>query len=148
LPVEAAEIESINRASPFGAGLRAWLKNSPGFNLNRVKAPVRLETHSRASLLGEWEWFAGLWRLGKPVELVLIPDAVHAPVKPLERLVSQQGAVDWLRFWLEGEEDSDQSKIEQYARWRELRKLQEQTNALEGSRRKKKQGASNECRSY
>lgn len=34
--------------------------------------------------------------------------------------------VDWLRFWLKGEEDSDPAKAEQYARWRKLRKIQEQ----------------------
>ena len=36
------------------------------------------------------------------------------------------GSVDWLRFWLKGEEDPDPAKVEQYARWRELRKLQEE----------------------
>ena len=45
-------------------------------------------------------------------------------VKPLERLASEQGDVDWFRFWLKGEEDPDPTKAEQYARWRELRKLQ------------------------
>jgi hypothetical protein len=33
--------------------------------------------------------------------------------------------VDWFRFWLKGEEDPDPAKVEQYARWRELRNLQE-----------------------
>jgi hypothetical protein len=44
----------------------------------------------------------------------------------LERLASEQGNVDWFRFWLKGEEDPDPSKTDQYARWHELRKLQEQ----------------------
>jgi hypothetical protein len=34
--------------------------------------------------------------------------------------------VDWFCFWLKGEEDADPSKAEQYGRWRELRKLQEE----------------------
>jgi len=29
---------------------------------------------------------------------------------------SQQGNVDWFRFWLKGEEDPDPAKAEQYAR--------------------------------
>jgi len=33
--------------------------------------------------------------------------------------------VDWMKFWLKGEEDSDPAKAEQYNRWRELRNLQE-----------------------
>ena len=76
-------------------------------------------------ILSEWEWFAGLSRLGKPVDLIYLPDGSHILVKPWERMVSQQGAVDWFRFWLKGEEDLDPAKAEQYTRWRELRKLQE-----------------------
>jgi len=33
--------------------------------------------------------------------------------------------VDWFCFWLKGEEDTDPAKVEQYVRWRELRKLQQ-----------------------
>jgi len=40
-------------------------------------------------------------------------------------MTSQQGNVDWFCFWLKGEEDPDPAKAEQYARWRELRKLQQ-----------------------
>jgi hypothetical protein len=42
-------------------------------------------------------------------------------VKPWEQLTSQQGAVDWYRFWLQGFEDPDTAKAEQYARWRQMR---------------------------
>jgi len=31
--------------------------------------------------------------------------------------------VDWMRFWLQDYEDPDMAKVEQYKRWRELRKL-------------------------
>ena len=41
--------------------------------------------------------------------------------KPLERLESQQGNVDWLRFWLQDYENSDPAKRAQYTRWRLLR---------------------------
>jgi len=41
-------------------------------------------------------------------------------------MTSQQGAVDWLSFWLKGEEDPDPAKAEQYKRWHELRKLQKE----------------------
>lgn len=124
LPSFGADAEGTNGRPPFGEGLASWLKNAAGFNLYRVKTPVRLEAHSRGSLLGEWEWFASLWRSGEPVELVLIPDATHVPAKPWERMVSQQGDVDWFCFWLKHEEDSDPAKAEQYTRWRELKKMQ------------------------
>ena len=77
-------------------------------------------------MLELWEWFSGLWRLGKAVDFIYLPDAPHLIVKPWERIVTQQGLVDWFRFWLQDYEDPDPAKAEQYARWRELRKLQEE----------------------
>jgi hypothetical protein len=44
-------------------------------------------------------------------------------------MTSQQTTVDWYCFWLKGEGDRDPAKAEQYARWRELRKLQRASEA-------------------
>ena len=44
-------------------------------------------------------------------------------------MASQGGSVDWFRFWLKGEEDLDPVKAEQYAGWRELKKMQEENGA-------------------
>jgi len=40
-------------------------------------------------------------------------------------MISQQGNVDWFRFWLNGEEDPDPAKADQHNRWHELSKLQQ-----------------------
>jgi dipeptidyl aminopeptidase/acylaminoacyl peptidase len=125
-PSVLAEDERMIGSSPFGAGLAAWVEKSPGFNLHKVQTPLRIEAPGHRSLMFEWEWFAGLTRLGKPVELIYQPDASHILEKPWERLVSQQGNVDWFCFWLKGEEDPDPAKAEQYAYWRMLRRLHEQ----------------------
>lgn len=42
-------------------------------------------------------------------------------MKPLHRLISQEMSVDWFDFWLDGHEDSDPKKQDQYVRWRQLR---------------------------
>jgi len=118
-----------NGAAPFREGLQHWFANTPSFNLDKVRTPVRELGFGQYWFEYNWEWFAGLKRLGKPVELIWLPDASHAPVKPLERMVAQQGSVDWFCFWLKGEEDPDPAKVEQYKRWRELRKLQEANDA-------------------
>ena len=73
-----------------------------------------------------FEVFTGLNRLGKAVELYYYPNEDHTPDHPKARLATMQRNLDWYRFWLKGEEDSDPTKTEQYTRWRELRKLQEQ----------------------
>lgn len=125
-PAYEFEFDGLNGGSPFGEGLSSWLKLSPGFNLHKVHTPLRIEVLGRVSLLGEWEWFAGLLRLGRPVDLIYLPDASHIIEKPWERLVSQQGNVDWFSFWLKGEEAPDPAKTEQYSYWRKLRKQQNQ----------------------
>jgi len=51
----------------------------------------------------------------------------HVLTNPAVRMASQGGSVDWFRFWLQDYEDPDPTKTEQYARWRELRKLQEES---------------------
>ena len=76
-------------------------------------------------MLGSWEWYSCLQRLEKPVDFIYLPDAAHILVRPSDRMVSQQGTLDWFRFWLQGYEDPDPVKAEQYKRWRELRKLDE-----------------------
>jgi len=51
----------------------------------------------------------------------------HILVQPAERYASQQSIVDWFDFWLNNHEEPDPAKTEQYARWRELRKLQQKS---------------------
>jgi len=121
------DTQKIYGASPFGETLKQWVEGAPSFHLDQIKTPLRVEAIGPGSILGEWEIYSSLWQQGKPVDLIYIPDGQHILQKPLERMASQQGNVDWFRFWLKGEEDSDPLKATQYARWRELRKLQEQS---------------------
>jgi dipeptidyl aminopeptidase/acylaminoacyl peptidase len=119
---QATEQEAIYGTRPFGEGLREWLIAAPGFNLDKVRTPVRIEAVSGAeSILEEWEIYAALVLQNKPVDLIYFPHGVHMLEKPLERLASQQGNVDWFRFWLKGEEDTNPAKQKQYVRWRKLR---------------------------
>jgi dipeptidyl aminopeptidase/acylaminoacyl peptidase len=119
-------IREINGAAPFGDGLATWVNRSPGFRLSKVQTPLRIMALNGSSLLAEWECFAGLSHLGRPVEMTFIKDGSHILERPWDRMVSQQGNVDWFTFWLKDEEDPDPTKAEQYKRWRELRKLQPQ----------------------
>ncbi len=116
---------AVNGGLPFGPSLASWMQNSPGFNLDKVRTAVRLEYYGWGGFLGGWQSFSGLSILKKPVDFVWLPYGTHLLVKPWERLVSQQGNVDWFDFWLQGVVDSDPAKAQEYARWRELRKLQQ-----------------------
>jgi dipeptidyl aminopeptidase/acylaminoacyl peptidase len=116
-------------ASPFGPGLQQWVKRSPGFNADKIRAPLRLQLESGGlhHALSQWELFSRLRQLKRPVEFYIIPDVEngsHALQNPRQVYAAQQGAVDWFDFWLNGYEDADPKKAEQYARWRQLRDLQ------------------------
>lgn len=117
-----------NGAEPYGEGLMLWLKRAPAFNADKILTPLRLQATSPppASILGSWEMFTRLRELNKPVEFFLIPDierGSHTIQNPAQCLASQEGAVDWFDFWLNGREDPDPRKADQYARWRKLRVL-------------------------
>lgn len=116
----------VNGGPPFGANFSNWLEHSPSFRLDRIHLPVRIECYG-PGVISCWEPYSVLTHLGRPVELIYLPDAVHILVKPWERMTSQQGNVDWYRFWLKGEEDSDPAKAEQYERWREMRRVKNES---------------------
>lgn len=99
----ASELQELIGASPFGEGLNTWLSRSSGFLLEKVTTPVQIQVNDKGSLLGNWDWFVGLKRLHKPVELLYFPNGTHILEKPSEQLASKQAVVDWFCFWLKGE---------------------------------------------
>ena len=117
---------AIIGAPPFRTGLQQWLQRSPAFNLDKVDTPLMVVGLGRASLLLMWEAYEGLHVLHKPVDLIMVDSDEHVLTNPAARLASQGGSVDWFRFWLQDYEDPDPAKADQYRRWRELRKMQEE----------------------
>ena len=119
--------ERVNESAPFGEGLKNWASNAPGFNLDKVKAPLLISALEKGELIYEWEIYSGLRRLGKPVDMLWWwkENTPHLLVQPAQRYASQQAATDWFDFWLTRHEDPDATKVEQYVRWHEIRKLQE-----------------------
>jgi dipeptidyl aminopeptidase/acylaminoacyl peptidase len=125
----ANEANSIIGALPFGEGLQHWLKRSPGFNLDKIKAPLLVVGEGPSSLLFMWQPYGGLRYLHKPVDLIMLNTDEHVLTNPAVRLASQGGSVDWFRFWLQDYEDPDPAKKDQYERWRGLKEMQEENDA-------------------
>jgi len=115
------QMTKIRGGPPFGVWLDHWVQAAPGFRSDRIEAPVRIEAIGHSSVLQEWELYSSLRLLRKPVDLIYFPDGSHIHELPLERFESQQGNIDWLRFWLKNEEDSDPSKQAGYRRWKRKR---------------------------
>lgn len=104
---------------PFGEGLDAWRKLAPSFSLERLRTPVFM--WEDASVAGLWDWYAGMRRLGVPVEYWYLPDGAHELFQVPQRISMGHLLVDWFRFWLQEEKDCDPRKSAQYERWESLR---------------------------
>lgn len=119
----AAESDRVHGGSPFGKARVSWIRSSPDSHLESVRAAVRIEAIRPLSVLGRWELYSTLRLEGKAVDFIYIPNGQHILQRPLDRMASQQGDVDWFRFWLQGHEDPVRSKRDQYRRWEELRAM-------------------------
>ena len=120
-PNTREQMNQLRGGSPFGSGLQHWVRDAPGFHLDRVQTPLRIEAMKPATILNEWEIYSGLYMQHKPVDMIYFPSGTHIHQRPLERLESQQGNIDWMRFWLQGYEDPAPGKRAQYMRWQKLK---------------------------
>jgi len=123
-----SEGSQIYGAPPFGEGLANWVSAAPGFHLDKVHTPLMISAIAPMSVLEEWEIYSSLHQQGKPVSFFYMPHDQHILQNPLVRLASQQANVDWFRFWLQGYEDPDPAKREQYVRWEGLCDMQRTEN--------------------
>ncbi|MEJ1961327.1 MAG: hypothetical protein WDO56_07195 [Gammaproteobacteria bacterium] len=89
--------------------------------LLRIRAPTLFEAHGRSSLVTFGGMADRMLALGRAAELLYFPTASHSTTRPRHRVRSLGLHIDWWRFWLKGEEDSDLEKNAQYVRWRKLR---------------------------
>lgn len=108
----------------WGDDIRLWESRSPGQQLHRIRTPLRFEQYGKG-ISNYWDSFALLKRQRRPVEMIHVPLETHMLQTPYGRYASQQGNVDWFRFWLKDEEDADPEKAGQYRRWRKLREQYE-----------------------
>jgi hypothetical protein len=98
---------------------------APGFNVEKIRSPLMQVAQSGGliSLSWYWEIFSRLEYLHYPVELWAMPDIEHGShnsQNPGQILAVQHRVIDWFEFWLNGHEDPDPNKREQYARWEHL----------------------------
>jgi hypothetical protein len=92
--------------------------------MQKVHAPLLVVGEGPFSLLSMWQQYATLRYLHKPVDLQMLDTDEHVLTNPAARLASQGGSVDWFRFWLQGYENPDPGKAEQFHRWEKLCDMQ------------------------
>ena len=113
-----------------GRGVEKWIARSPTFNTERINTPLLFEHHGADVPCSCWDVFVLLKRQFKPVELMQYPKGTHNLVRVAEKLRSQHNILDWISFWLLGEErktpapytDETVEQLQsQYERWRTFR---------------------------
>jgi tetratricopeptide (TPR) repeat protein len=122
---------------PFWQNKENWLKHDVRFNADRAEAPMLfvgsiyagqvLETSARGLAK---QTIAALQANRRPIEYVFYRGA-HTIRGASQRKAAMDLNVDWMNFWIQGKEDSDPSKAEQYKRWRMIREKNEQRKAEE-----------------
>jgi hypothetical protein len=115
------QLISLNGAATGTPSYGKWFERSPLYRIAHFTGATRIEAIGRLSLVAMWETYAVLRNAGRVVDLVYFPWGEHVLQKPSERMGSQDGNVDWFRFWLQGYEDPDPKKRPQYQRWQAMR---------------------------
>ncbi len=100
-----------------------WRPLALSLNARKIDTPLLMQLSDKEFRLG-LEAFSALREAGKPVEMHVFPDEYHEKVRPLHRLNSYNRSIDWFAFWLQGKEDPDPEKAEQYRRWEKMRASQ------------------------
>lgn len=113
-------LDSRGFALPADGTYTKWKELSAGLNVRPDLPPLLLQSPDGEEYGSVETWFR-LRRIGLPVEWFVYAGEGHVKRSPANKWWVYRRNLDWFRFWLQGDEDPDPAKKDQYARWRELR---------------------------
>jgi len=105
---------------PDEQGLKKWKATSLAMNASTMTTPILIQSPDQEALVS-LEAFKAVKRYGVPVEWYVYPGEGHVKFQPRNKYFVYQRNLDWMNFWLQGKEDPDPAKREQYVRWRAMR---------------------------
>jgi dipeptidyl aminopeptidase/acylaminoacyl peptidase len=98
------------------------IAESPGLNADRTTTPTLLQFGAKANADHAGRlFFSALQRFHVPAEFAIY-DEGHGFVRPAAVAASHACTADWFDYWLRDQEDGSVRKVEQYDRWRTLRR--------------------------
>ncbi|KQV64045.1 Atxe2 family lasso peptide isopeptidase [Caulobacter sp. Root343] len=97
-----------------------WKLVSPALKTDRIHAAVLMQMSEQEYGIGP-ELLARLSNSATPFEAYVFAHEPHIKIQPRHKLAVYQRNLDWFRFWLQGREDPDPAKTDQYARWEAMR---------------------------
>jgi dipeptidyl aminopeptidase/acylaminoacyl peptidase len=118
---EGRTIHGVERARQEESQVGRWA--------DAVSTPLLVDANER-----EWVFsiqaVIALRERGKPVEMIVFPDAGHTKKWPRQIKSTWELNLDWFDFWLRDVRDPAPEKREQYERWEKLRAISaKQTSA-------------------
>lgn len=96
-----------------------WRAMSPVFKLDRFRAPVLFQ-HSEQEYMYALDYVVPLL-LEKRADLYVFSNEPHQKFQPRHKLAAYERNFDWFRFWLQGYEDPEPQKQDQYSHWRAMK---------------------------
>jgi hypothetical protein len=96
-----------------------WRMLSPALNLGRIRAPILMQMPEQ-EYLHALDYAVPLIRR-RQADVYAFPHEPHQKFQPRHKLAAYERNLDWFRFWLQGYEDPDLRKVEQYRIWRDMR---------------------------
>lgn len=96
-----------------------WRRVSPAYNTDRIRAPVLLQMPEE-EYIHALDYVAPLIQR-QLADLYVFPEEAHQKFQPRHKDAAYERNLDWFRFWLQGVEDDDPRKTEQYKHWRLMR---------------------------
>jgi dipeptidyl aminopeptidase/acylaminoacyl peptidase len=119
----------------FWSNKDRWFRELIGFNIDRIQTPYFAAMNGlNPGDYGSASELLGLFATAhRPFELMNVPFGTHPYARPRERAAAMTLTVDWMSFWLQGQEDPDPAKREQYTRWRDMRTRWQRQQAWEAA---------------
>jgi dipeptidyl aminopeptidase/acylaminoacyl peptidase len=121
------EEDRVMGGPPWGTTLKNYVSFSPTLNGDKVSAPLLIQA-SNEDAQYELQMYTALRRNSRPVDMMVYLGDGHSLESPEHRFQSMDLNLDWFEFWLNGREDPDVEKAEQYRRWEKLCDMQKAGN--------------------
>jgi dipeptidyl aminopeptidase/acylaminoacyl peptidase len=96
-----------------------WRALAPADNLDSIKAPILMQMPEQEYVMA-LDYAVPLMRDHR-ADLYVFPDEPHQKFQPRHKLAAYERNIDWFRFWLQGYEDPDPAKHEEYKHWRVMK---------------------------
>ena len=96
-----------------------WRLLSPASYLDKIQAPILMQMPEQEYVVA-LDYAIPLIRDHR-ADLYVFPNEPHQKFQPRHKLAAYQRNIDWFRFWLQGYEDPDPVKREEYKRWRAMK---------------------------